>query len=270
MSLAPRSEKNNRFWMGPYLGGSMKPIFSSMIIMITGLWIAGTTVHAAQVDHSLYASLLSRHVNDGVVDYQGFKDDEAILDQYLGVLVAVDPDALPTNEKFAFYTNAYNAWTIKLILSRYPDIRSIKDLGSLFSSPWKKKIARIDGGLLTLDQIEHDILRKQFKDPRVHFAVNCASKSCPPLQGEPFTGSRLNDQLNRAAMAFINAPRFNRMEGDTLWVSKVFDWFSEDFHDDVIGYFIKFADAPLSDQLMKYKGQIKVKFLDYDWSLNGS
>ena len=248
----------------------MKTIAIATTIMIVGIWVASAGVHAAQVDHSLFASLLSRHVKDGVVDYKGFKDDEAILDRYLDVLSAVDTEPLPADDQFAFYVNAYNAWTIKLILSRYPDIRSIKDLGSLFSSPWKKTIARIDGGLLTLDQIEHDILRKRFKDPRVHFAVNCASKSCPPLQGDPFTGSHLNDQLNQAAKAFINAPRFNRLEGDTLWVSKIFDWFSEDFQSDVIGYVIKFADAPLSDQLVKNKGRIKVKYLDYDWSLNGT
>jgi len=248
----------------------MKTIFIAAILMIAGVWAAGAGVHAAQVDHALFASLLSKHVKDGVVDYQGFKDDEAILDQYLEALAAVNPESLSTDDQFAFYVNAYNAWTIKLILSRYPDIRSIKDLGSLLSSPWKKTIARIDGGLLTLDQIEHDILRKRFKDPRVHFAVNCASKSCPPLQGEPFTGSRLNDQLNQAAQAFINAPRFNRLEGETLWVSKIFDWFSEDFHGDVIGYFIKYADAPLNDQLVKNKGRIKVRYMDYDWSLNGT
>ena len=248
----------------------MKKISIAATIMIAGIWAAGAGVHAAPVDHSLYASLLSRHVKDGVVDYRGFKDDEAILDRYLGELAAVDPEPLSTTDQFAFYVNAYNAWTIKLILSRYPGIRSIKDLGTLFTSPWKKAVARIDGGLLTLDQIEHDILRKRFKDPRVHFAVNCASKGCPPLQGEPFTGSRLNEQLDQAAKAFINAPRFNRLEGETLWVSKIFDWFSEDFQGDVIGYFMKFADSPLSDQLAKNKGRIKVKYLEYDWSLNGT
>lgn len=247
----------------------MKTISIATTIMIAGMWMAVAGVHAAQMDHSLFASLLRRHVKDGVVDYRGFQHDQAILDQYLEGLAAINPDKLPKDEQYAFYANAYNAWTIKLILSRYPDIRSIKDLGSLFSSPWKKKIARINGQLLTLDQIEHDILRKQFTDARVHFAVNCASKSCPPLQNEPFAGTRLNDQLNLAAAAFINATRFNRLEGDTLWVSRIFEWFAEDFNDDVIGYFIQFADPPLRDQLVKNKGQIRVKYLDYDWSLNG-
>lgn len=248
----------------------MKPKCAFLMVMVTGFWIAGVAAHAAPVDHDLYATLLSRHVKDGLVDYRGIKDDEAILDQYLDVLAAVDPESLSAEHQFAFYANAYNAWTIKLILSRYPDIRSIKELGTLFKSPWKKKIARIDGGLLTLDQIEHDILRKRFKDPRVHFAVNCASKSCPPLQGEPFTGDRLDEQLNRAARAFVNDSRFNRLEGDTLWVSKLFDWFEQDFNDDVIGYFIQFAHPPLGDPLVKSKGRIRVRYLDYDWALNGT
>jgi hypothetical protein len=242
----------------------------SPIFFILAVWLAAAGMaHAGAVDHSLLAGLLARHVKAGIVDYKGIQADEAQLDRYLDVLAAVDPATLAESERFAFYTNAYNAWTIKLILSRYPDVFSIKELGSLFASPWKKKIARIDGRLLTLDQIEHDILRAQFKDPRVHFAVNCASKGCPPLQGEPFSGAALDDQLDRAARDFVNDPRFNRLDGDTLWVSKLFDWFAEDFGDDVIGYIQAYADPPLGDLLREKKGRIRVRYLDYDWSLNG-
>ncbi len=191
-----------------------------------------------------------------------------MLDQYLEKLSVVDPESLPRSEQFAFYVNAYNAWTIKLILSRYPDVDSIKDLGSFFSSPWKKKLARIHGELLTLDQIEHEILRKRFNDPRVHFAINCASMGCPPLRKEPFTGRQLDMQLDRAARDFINDTRFNRLDGNTLWVSKIFRWFSEDFGDDVIGYVAKYARGPLRDRLMGDRKKIKVRYLDYDWSLN--
>lgn len=247
----------------------MKPKFASMLIAIAGLWIGAAAANAADVDNAVFATLLQRHVKDGVVDYRGFKDDQALLNRYLDTLAAVDPQTLSKDQQFAFYVNAYNAWTIQLILSRYPDIGSIKELGSLFKSPWKKKIARIDGRMLTLDQIEHDILRKRFKDPRVHFAVNCASKGCPPLLGEPFTGRHLDEQLSRVAKAFINDSRFNRLEGDILWVSKIFDWFAQDFNDDVIGYFIQVADPPLAGQLVKNKARIRVAYLDYDWSLNG-
>lgn len=248
----------------------MKRILAPAFLMIAGILAAAAPAHGTRVDHGLYASLLNRHVAGGTVDYRSLQNDEAILDRYLDALAVVNPNTLPAGEQFAFYANAYNAWTLKLILSRYPNLRSIKDLGSLFKSPWKKKIARIDGQLLTLDQIEHDILRKRFRDPRVHFAVNCASKGCPPLQAEPFTGSRLNDQLDRAARQFINNSRFNRLEGDTLRVSRIFDWFSKDFNDDVIGYFLNYAHGPLRERLVKNKGRIRIKYLDYDWSLNGT
>jgi hypothetical protein len=245
----------------------MKSILISIVVAVAGLSIGEA---AAGVDNTAYDTLLKRHVRDGVVDYRGFQDDEALLDGYLDSLARVDPRALSDDERFAFYVNAYNAWTIKLILSRYPDIRSIKDLGGLFTSPWKKKIARIDGRLLTLDQIEHDILRSEFRDPRVHFAVNCASKGCPPLQSEPFSGRHLDEQLDRAARGFINDSRFNYLSGETLWVSKIFDWFNEDFGDDIIGFVMRYADPPLSDTLKRSRDRVRVKYLDYDWSLNGS
>ncbi|MDX2497476.1 MAG: DUF547 domain-containing protein, partial [Desulfobacterales bacterium] len=109
---------------------------------------------------------LEIYVQNGTVDYQGFKNEEAKLDQYLKVLEEIDTKKLSRDEQFAFYINAYNAWTIKLILTGYPGIKSIKDLGSIFKTPWEKRFARIDGDILTLDHIEHDILRPGFKDPR--------------------------------------------------------------------------------------------------------
>jgi hypothetical protein len=222
-----------------------------------------------QVNHSLYAGLLEKHVKDGVVDYQGFKNEEASLDQYLRVLENTDTKELSRNEQFAFYVNAYNAWTIKLILSGYPGVKSIKDLGSLFKSPWKKKICRIDGGIITLDDIEHKILRPRFKDPRVHFAINCAARSCPPLISEPYEGSNLDEQLDASAGAFLNNPDRNRLEGNTLYVSKIFKWFSDDFNKDVVGFFLKYAAGKFKETLMENRDKIKVKYLHYDWSLNG-
>ena len=164
----------------------------------------------------------------------------------------------------------YNAWTIKLILSGYPGVESIKDLGSFLKSPWKKKIVRIDGNVITLDDVEHNILRPRFKDPRIHFAVNCASKGCPPLIAEPFRGDILDQQLSAATRAFLNNPKQNRLDGSTLYVSKIFKWFSEDFNDDAIGFFLKYADDPFKQKLMANRDTIKIKYLDYDWSLNGS
>ena len=223
----------------------------------------------AMVDYTLYVELLEKYVQNGAVNYQGFKNEEAKLDRYLKVLEETDPKKLSRDEQFAFYINAYNAWTLKLILSGYPGVKSIKDLGSIFKSPWKKQIARIDGDVVTLDHIEHDILRPGFKDPRVHFAINCAAKSCPPLRPEPYRADILGQQLDEMTQAFINDSRRNRLEGRTLYVSSIFKWFSEDFHDDVVGFFLKYAQGDLKKQLQDSKGKIKVKYLDYDWSLNG-
>ena len=230
-----------------------------------------TSARSAQVvDNSIYAELLGKYVKDGVVDYQGFKSEEVKLDRYLRVLEKIDTGTLSRNEQFAFYVNAYNAWTIKLILSGYPGIKSIKDLGSLFKSPWKKKICRIDGDVITLDDIEHNILRPKFKDPRVHFAINCAAKSCPPLRSEPYLEDRLDQQLDEMTSAFINDPASNRYDDRTLYVSSIFKWFAEDFNNDVVSFFLKYAQGKLKRQLESNKGEIKVKYLDYDWSLNGT
>jgi len=220
-------------------------------------------------DHSIYAELLEKYVQNGVVDYAGFQKDETTLDQYLSILESTDVKALDRDGQMAFYINAYNAWTIKLILSGYPGVESIKDLGGFFSSPWKKEFVRINGKKVSLDHIEHDILRPEYEDPRIHFAVNCASKGCPPLIPEPYDGIHLDEQLDRSAKAFINDPEKNYLDDNKLYVSKIFRWFSEDFNDDVIGFFLKNAEDPLKKQLLARKDKIKVKYLDYDWSLNG-
>lgn len=244
---------------------------ASRALGITAILLTFATGAAGNtVDHTLLGDLLAKHVRDGVVDYAGFKAEEKKLDQYLSVLEHTDPDALGREEQFAFYINAYNAWTIKLILTGYPGVKSIKELGSIFQSPWKKEIARINGRALTLDDIEHKILRPTFKDPRVHFAINCAAKSCPPLLPEPYRGEALDSQLSRVTRDFINTPGNHRLEGDTLWVNSIFKWFAEDFNDDPGGFYRKYAQGELKRALDEKRDRLRVKFLDYDWSLNGA
>jgi hypothetical protein len=237
--------------------------------MITGA--AGLQAIASSgttVDNGLYGELLKKHVRDGRVDYAGFKTEEAKLDRYLKILENVDPGILSRNEQFAFYINAYNAWTIKLILSGYPGVTSIKDLGSLLKSPWKKKIVRIDGKVITLDHVEHEILRPRYKDPRVHFAINCAAKSCPPLRPEPFNGNILDRQLDDSTRSFINNPQSYRLDDSELYVSRIFKWFSEDFNEDIFGFFLKYATGNLKQELKSKSERIVVQYLEYDWSLN--
>ncbi len=241
-----------------------------IIILLVLFGTAGVSAPQASVDNSLFADLLKTYVKDGVVDYGGFKRNASRLDDYLRVLEAVNPESLDRDGQFAFYVNAYNAWTIKLILSGYPEVESIKELGSILRSPWKKKIARLNGQVVTLDHIEHEILRPRFGDPRVHFAVNCASKGCPPLLGEPYRGDILDRQLDAVTTAFINDPKQNRLEGSTLFVSRIFKWFREDFNNDIVGFFLKYAQGSLKEEIERNKDAIIVKYLDYDWSLNGS
>jgi hypothetical protein len=248
-------------------------ITAMMLLAVLGLGVLPARRVAAApaiVDNTLYAGLLARHVHQGLVDYRGLQQEETRLDRYLDVLAAVAPGLLSADERFAFYVNAYNAWTLKLILNHYPGIISIKDAGSFWQSPWKKKLARIDGRLLTLDEIENDILRPQFKDPRVHFAINCASKGCPPLYNVPFNGRDLDRQLDHVTRAFINDPTRYRLAGDVLFVSRIFKWFREDFHDDIIGFFQIYAEGDLKAGLQAKGRDLEVEFLAYDWSLNGA
>ncbi len=239
-------------------------------LMALGMGLStGRQAFAQAPDHGLFDRLLKKYVRNGVVEYQGFKQEEAVLDEYLKLLEAVPPDRLTTQEGFAFYINAYNAWTIKLILSGYPGVGSIKDLGGWFQSPWKKKFCRLKGAVVSLDEIEHGILRPRYQDPRVHFAINCASKGCPPLRSEAYSGARLEEQLDAAAAGFINDSRFNYFQDDTLYVSKIFDWFAEDFKGGIEGFFKRHADAGLKTKLELAGSGVRIKYLEYDWSLNG-
>jgi len=238
-----------------------------IIVVITVLLSGLHVVFAEPPDSGIYAELLGKYVKDGQVDYAGLKREEARLDEYLKLLEKTDSKSLSRSDQFAFYINAYNAWTIKLILTAYPGVKSIKDIGSIFRSPWKKKIARLDGQILTLDNIEHDIMRPRFKDPRIHFAVNCASKGCPPLRPEPYRGDMLEAQLDQMTRLFINDPSRNRFEKNTLYVSSIFKWYSEDFGGDTAEFVFKYAEGKLKEKL---KGKsVRVEYLDYDWSLNG-
>ena len=246
------------------------------------LFLAGSAL-AQGFDHSHQAldSLLKKHVVlvDGgkasQVRYVEFARDRAALKAYLDALSAV-PEAdfrgWTKPQQMAFLINAYNGYTVELILANYP-LKSIKDIGSdVFSNRWKKKFFKLFGQDSYLDQIEHEMLRKPgaYNEPRVHFAVNCASIGCPMLREEAFVAERLEAQLEEQARRFLSDRSRNRLAAGRLEVSKIFDWFKEDF-----GvrerFFAKYA-AQLAggaeEQKLVADGKAPLSFLDYDWTLN--
>lgn len=223
---------------------------------------------AETMDNSIFAGLLKKHVTREGVNYEGLKKDEALLDNYLSMLSAIDPDSLPEKHQFAYYINVYNAFTIKLVLSRYPGINSIKDIGGIFFSPWEKKFIPVKKGVFSLDHIEHKILRPVFKDPRVHFAINCASKSCPLLRGEPYDGEKLDLQLDEQAREFINDGRNNFFRDGTLFLSRIFKWFEDDFSGQPVQFVLRYASEDLKRRINDSKDLLSVSYPDYDWALN--
>ena len=249
-----------------------------------------TPAHAQTFDHShaAWTALLKKHVVliDGgkasQLRYAGMATDRAALKAYTDALSALSPAAFAAFSKpqqQAFLINAYNAFTVDLILTRYPKLSSIKDLGSLFSSPWKPPFIKLLGTEMSLDNIEHDNLRTRgrFDDPRVHFAVNCASVGCPMLREEAFVAERLEAQLEEQAQRFMGDRSRNRYAGGKLELSKIFDWYGDDFklgHKGIASlpafaarYAKQLADAP-ADQERIRSLKLDVSFLDYDWKLN--
>ncbi len=247
--------------------------FSSYtLIVLLLLSVCSTFAAAAETEiNQQYRGLLQSHVADGMVDYHGFKKDEKVLDQYLDALNLTDPETLSQDEKLAFYINAYNAYTIKLILDNFDEKKppsSIKKIGSLFTSPWKISFAKVAGNVYSLDNIEHDIIRKEWNEPRIHFAVNCASRSCPPLISEPYRGESIDAQLETSTKAFLADRRMNYLEGETLFISSIFKWYAEDFKDDPRQFILDHTEGEMHERLAQLGKNVKIKYLDYDWSLN--
>lgn len=220
--------------------------------------------------HQAWDKLLKKHVDaQGMVDYEGFIRDRPQLQQYLDLLSSTPPDPKTWSEReqLAYWINAYNAFTIKLIVDNYP-VESIEELHPTLSIPtihtvWHKKFFKIGGQKSSLDEIEHKILRKQFDEPRIHFAIVCASYSCPPLRREAFTAKALDSQLDEQAIRFINDPKRNKLNGDSPRLSKIFSWFEEDFtrNGSLIDYLNRYATSRLNQEA-------EIGYLEYDWKLN--
>ena len=262
------------------------------LMLLTCVLSAGAGAAHASIDeaHSAFDALLRRHVAwdaAGVgssVSYRGLAADRAelgkVLDLYAGVTRA-DYEAMSRDQRLAFLINLYNAATLELVLGAYPDLKSIRDLGSLIRSPWKQRIVRVFGELRTLDDIEHGMIRAPgaFDEPRIHFVVNCASVGCPALRPEAITGARLPAQLEDSTRRFmrdVTRNRYDPVKG-RLEVSKIFDWYRADFERGWIGigsreqFFGRYADLlaiPPSERARLAEQRMPIGFLDYDWRLN--
>ncbi len=251
------------------------------------LFLSNTAVWA-EVDHSAWTELLQSHVeidaqgSVSTVDYRGFETDRAALDSYLDVLASVETrefDSWSIADQLAFLINAYNAWTVELILTGYPELNSIRELGTVTESPWQRRFIPLLGEERTLDEIEHGMIREsgRYNDPRIHFAVNCASIGCPALRDEAFTGARLEDQLEAGTTGFLSDTARNRMEDGGLAVSSIFSWYRGDFEQgwrgtETLGAFLaRYSDSLglTAEQAGALRsGAMDIRFLEYDWRLN--
>jgi hypothetical protein len=266
---------------------------------LAGLCLAATPVVAQSLDHASFDTVLTRFVQDGRVDYAALVVGREGLDRYTSALAAVTAEEFERwspNERIAFLINAYNAYVLETVIDHYPIEGSgfFKKLTApkLFAFP-DNSIRHIDGAFdgithtvmgreMTLDDIEHGMLRVDYDEPRIHFALVCAAVSCPPLREEAYRGDRLDDQLDEQGRWFLNDPRLNRFEIERrhVYLSRIFDWFGDDFRDyadesvyasdEKISGVLAFVSRYLRERTVEFleTANYEVDFLSYDWTLN--
>ncbi|MDB2672328.1 DUF547 domain-containing protein [Flavobacteriaceae bacterium] len=227
---------------------------------ITGIMLfLSLSVVGQKSMHNLWTAALQEHVDDdGNVNYKSWKKDTTYLDNYLQTLEENPPvEAWSKSDSLAYFINAYNAVTVKLILDKYP-LKSIWNL----VTPWRFKRFTLNGEKVSLNHIEHEILRKM-NEPRIHFAINCASASCPKLINVAFESHTMEKQLEQVTRDFINDPKRNKLSEKKIEISRIFQWFSDDFGNkkERIAFIRKYANQPFNENP-------KVDFLTYDWQLN--
>ncbi|WP_411361047.1 DUF547 domain-containing protein [Pseudidiomarina sp. YC-516-91] len=251
------------------------------------LFVVGVSAVQAQdaFDHSHadFTEVLQAHVvvyDEGqrsVVDYAALQSDETLLQDYLQQLSAVSMSAYrdwTAEQQLAFLINAYNAFTLELINANYADFAdgdaaSIRDLGSFFTSPWEREFFTLLGAERSLDWLEHETIRIDFDEPRIHAALVCAAMSCPKLRAEAFVAERLDAQLDDQMQTFLHDRSKNGIDDQGLYLSRIFDWYEDDF-DDLRVYMRQYSDAlaDTHEQEEALAGDIRIRYTDYDWSLN--
>jgi len=265
-----------RFWI---CAVARAPRWWVVAVLVAALGAASVAAQAQTFDHTRFDRLLSTHVVNGQVDYDAFARAPEFA-AYLGTLAAFGPMTLDRDEQLAFWINAYNAYTIQLI-NLHGERRSIRNINKSFGfvkayGPWNEKLAVVGGRAYGLDEIEQDIIRPTFHEPRIHFALVCAAVGCPPLRGEAYVGARLDSQLEQQGREFLTMqPDKNRVElaTRTVYLSPIFLSF-RDYRDDFGGsdaaigrYVARFFPAGPESELLR-SGKFKVRESAYDWTLN--
>lgn len=245
-------------------------LFSLLIALHSCVAVKDYKSDSQPITHELWDSLLKDHVaENGAVDYKGIQKDSVRFQKYLDLLSSAHPNKKnwTRDEQLAYWINAYNAFTIELILKHYP-LKSIKDIKSgipFVSDTWTIEFIDIEGATYNLNNIEHGIIRPNFKEPRIHFAVNCASISCPKLRREAYTAEKLEQQLTTATEEFLRTENKNKfISPDKAKVSKLFDWFKGDFKKvspSVVSFINQYAPMQLNKDA-------DLEFMEYDWNLN--
>jgi hypothetical protein len=242
-------------------------------------WTVSDEASSILVDHSPWQVFLDRYRYDGpdgvaLVRYGEVSEaDFALLDGYVESLEAVEVDDLNSREQFAYWVNLYNAATVRLILSEYPlsGIRRIPGAGLTSIGPWDLKLLTVAGEELSLDDIEHRILRPRWQDPRVHFVVNCASIGCPDLPARALSAANAEEVMERAARRYLSHPRGVRLDGRRLVLSSIFDWFARDFgsgEEEILEFIDRYRDIDADlEEIGRQRDNVPIRY-EYDWSLN--
>lgn len=262
--------------VGPLQAGVLERLFAPRA-ELWEFWVPYKPGSTSVIDHGAWDDFLTRYVttgNDGInrVRYRAVTSQSGqALGGYVVALQAVPVRRLNRREQLAYWINLYNAVTVKLVLEHYP-VRSIRDIdispGLFADGPWDKKLLTIEGERLSLNDIEHRILRPLWQDPRIHYALNCASLGCPNLGAQAYSTATLEAELDGAAKAYVNHPRGARIEGDKLVVSSIYSWFRDDFGGSdtaVIAHLRRYAAPPLATMLESVSTVGKD---EYDWALN--
>jgi hypothetical protein len=257
----------------------VKTAFKILAVFVALIWVAPSHIFAASAtadsggpDYSLFSQVLRDHVKNGAVNYKALKTDKRLTD-FVEILKRTEPNTISAKNRLAFWINVYNAFVLKVVVDQYP-IKSImsKTAYALGKSNFQKKLVTINGVQYSLNDVENNIIRPM-GDPRIHFAINCAAKSCPPLRAEAFEPGRLDEQLEEQTRQFINNPEKNSFDfaQKEAMVSKIFDWFEDDFKKydkGVLAFISRYLPAAQGQQLLANVKTFKIKHHDYDWDLN--